>query len=177
MPNELGPKKLKIRSVIRVPGEKPRLWDRVSNATKIATGVGVGALLLFGVPALVPVAVSVAGVAGWQAYKRRKCMTPERRKIYEQALASLKDPKKLRTLADEFEKGGCVAEAEHLRRRAKLRERSPEEAKADRLRYREAMKSKDASHVGREASYFSQIGADASAANLRTRMTALKAVA
>jgi len=172
-----APKKSKLQIQTSPKAKPKRWWEAVPMATRIATGVGAAALLVFGAPVLIPVGLGVGGVAGWQVYKKTRCMTPERKKVYEQALKELKDPKKLRVLADEFQKVGCVEQAEHLRRRAKLRERTPEEAKADRAKYRAALKGKDAAGIQRLAVYFKGIGADGTAANLMKRVTALKAVA
>ncbi len=144
----------------------------------VVSGIGAAAVVLLGAP-LVPVALAATGVGGYYLYKSRKyslAMTPERIKVYEQALSSLKDAKKLRVLADEFEKAGCVREAEHLRKRASLQELSPEEKKANKSRYRSAMAVADSSKVLSEADYFQGIGADGAAKNLKTRAEALRAV-
>lgn len=161
---------------------KKKLLEQVRDAptgVKIGTAIGLGSLLVFGLPALVPVAVGGAAVGGWYAVRRRrwsKCMTPERVKVYQQAITSLKDPKKLRLLADEFERAGCLPEAEHLRKRAALRDRKPEEKKADQARYKRAMADTDVKRIEVDVAYFESIGADGSAKNLRTRIDALKAV-
>lgn len=161
---------------------KTTIVERVKRApvgAKIGTVAGVGALALFGLPALIPVAVGVASLGGFYLYKQRKyslAMTPERIKVYEQALSSLKDPSKLRVLADEFEKAGCVKEAEHLRKRAALRELSPAEKKVNQNRYRAAMAAMKSSQIHGEADYFEAIGADGAAKNLRMKAQALRAV-
>jgi hypothetical protein len=162
--------------------KKRRIGDKLKNlpkGAKIGITAGVVALAVVGSPAVVPVGLGLASLAGYYAVKKRKyssAMTPERIKIYEQAIATLKDPKKLRLLADEFEKVGATKEAEHLRKRAALRERSPAEKKADQKRYREAMASTDIKKIESEAAYFESIAADGAAKNLRTRASALKAV-
>lgn len=163
---------------------KPKLsiMQRVKKSptgAKVGTALGLGALAVFGMPALIPVAVGAASLGGFYLYKSRKyslAMTPERIKVYETALSSLKDPAKLRTLADEFEKAGCHKEAEHLRKRAALRERSPAEKKADQNRYRRAMAAIKSSQIHGEADYFESIGADGAARHLRTKAEALRAV-
>jgi hypothetical protein len=173
---ELGEKRLRVPRGLKV-GIVQRL--RGTPLAKIGAVSGLGALaVLVGFP-LVPVALAATGVGGYYLYKSRKyslAMTPERIKVYEEALRTLKDPKKIRALADEFEKAGCVREAEHLRKRAALRERSPAEQKADRDRYKRAMGAVSSSKVSGEADYFQGIGADGAAENLRTKAEALRAV-
>ncbi len=152
---------------------------RTPIGMKIGTVAGIGALAVFGIPALVPVAVGAASLGGFYLYKQRKyslAMTPERIKVYEQALSSLKDQTKLRVLADEFEKAGCVKEAQHLRKRAALRDLSPAEKKVNSNRYKAAMAAMKSSQVHGEADYFEEIGADGAAKNLRMKAQALRAV-
>lgn len=181
---DLGPAGVAgIVKAMKAKGQKVGILKRVKNVplpAKVGAGLGVGALIVFGTAALVPIGIGAAGLGGYYALKARKyshSMTPERIKVYEQAIGTLKDPAKLRSLADEFEKAGCAKEAEHLRKRAALRERSPEEKSADQQRYRQAMANTDRKQVEAEASYFQSIGADGAAKNLRTRAEALKAVA
>lgn len=170
------------------PGVKAQVQSRAKSLAgrvkglplaKIGAVSGAGVLAVFlGIP-LVPVALAATGVGGYYLYKSRKyslAMTPERIKVYEQALATLKDQKKLRVLADEFEKAGCVREAEHLRKRAALRDRSPAEKKVDNDRYKRAMSDTNSARVLKEVDYFESIGADGAAKNLRTKADALKAV-
>jgi hypothetical protein len=163
------------KTVPKSTGEKPGLLDRVSPEAKVAAGLGTGAVgWFYGPTILVPVGVAFAGYTGWKWWKHKRCLTPERRKVYEQALMELKDPAKLRALADVFSKVGCHDQAEHLRKRAELRERSPEQKQQDRALYKSAMKSTDPGKVQKAAVYFKGIGADGTAANLETRVKALK---
>lgn len=174
---DLGPPATKPATAVH-RGLRDRIRDAPIGA-KVGTAVGLGALLVFGLPALIPVAVGGVGLTGYYVVRRRawsKCMTPERIKVYQQAISTLKDPKKLRLLADEFERAGCVKEAEHLRKRAALRDRSPEEKKADQARYKRAMGDTDVKRIEADVAYFESIGADGSAKNLRTRIEALRAV-
>lgn len=161
-------------------GLKARL-KALPIGAKVGAIAGAGALLLFGSPAVIPVGIGGAALGGWYALKGKisrysPAMTPERIKIYEAAIETLKDQKKLRALADEFERNGCKKEAEHLRKRAALRDRTPEEKKADQARYRKAMADTDPRRVEQEAAYFAGLGADGTAKNLRTRAAALRAV-
>jgi hypothetical protein len=80
---------------------------------------------------LVPLALAAGGVAAWWKVKNRKPkLTPARKQVYTEALKSLKDPAKLKVLADEFEKEGLHHEASMLRKRAALRAK-PEVLKAE----------------------------------------------
>jgi hypothetical protein len=71
------------------------------------------------------------GAAGGFAYyvkkhPRKGVLTPERRIIFEQAMANLKDPAKLRELADVFDKEGLPDYAQKLRMRAAELESQPQ---------------------------------------------------
>ena len=125
---------------------------------------------------IIPVAVAaLAGTTAIVAVKRskKKGMTPERKKVYIAALNSLKDPVKLRQLADAFEKEGLTKEAAMLRKRAKLRELPPKTKKARRAAYRKGLKSKDPLAVRKLASAFRREGATGAAASLQKYAQAL----
>lgn len=181
---DLGPAGVKKPAGLKAAKRtfKQRIADgfkATPGPVKAAAVAGTGVLVLFGLPALIPVGVGAAAVGGYYAYKKRKysmCMTPERIKVYEHAIATLKDSKKIRILADEFEKAGCLKEAAHLRKRAALRDRTPAEKKADQARYRKAMADTDCKRIELEVAYFESLGADGSAKNLRSRLAALKCV-
>jgi len=77
--------------------------------------------------AIVPAAVAaIAALAGGAWYKKRKTlhgkMTPDREKLFQQALRETKDPLKLKALAKEFRSHGLNAPAEMLEKRAALKE-------------------------------------------------------
>lgn len=119
---------------------------------------------------LIPAVVVALGAATTVAVVRRKKhkgMTPERKKVYVAALNSLKDPVKLRELADTFEKEGLTKEAAMLRKRAKLRELPPKVKKQRRTAYRKAMRSKNPQAVLKLANAFHTEGATGAAASLR----------
>ena len=65
---------------------------------------------------VLPVIVASAGGLAWWKVKKQKYgkMTPERKKLFEEALRSMKDPAKLRELANVFQKYGLKAEAKEL---------------------------------------------------------------
>src|SRR5262245_44194793 len=95
------------------------------------------------VPLIPVIFMGMAGLAGYRAHQRRKrsVMTNERKRIYEAALQTLKDPEKLRKLADEFENQGLKEQAALLRKRAVIRELPDDLKKARRDAFRAAMKS------------------------------------
>ena len=61
----------------------------------------------------------------WRKAGSRGKITEEREKIYLAALEDLTDTKKLRELADQFEKEGCIVQAKMMRKRADLRDSTP----------------------------------------------------
>ncbi len=126
---------------------------------------------------LIPLAVvGLGGLAIWRTRKPHG-MTPERKRIYEAALRTLKDPAKLRTLADAFEKEGLKEEAVMLRKRANLRE-MPAGVRAKRQEaFGKAMASKDPHKVEAVANAFHKEGATGAAANLRKYAAALRKAA
>jgi uncharacterized membrane protein len=117
---------------------------------------------------VIPVAIAaLAGGAYWVAKKRKPGgMTPERRKVYDAALTTLKDPVKLRKLADTFEKEGLKTEANVLRKRAALRELPPETKKARKETFRKALQSKNKDAVQKTADEFRKQGAVGAAGEL-----------
>jgi predicted negative regulator of RcsB-dependent stress response len=116
------------------------------------------------IPALV---VGLGGLAAWKVWKKKHRMTPERKKVYEAALKSLKDPVKLRELATAFDKENLKEEAELLRKRAALRE-LPADVKAGRRdAFKKGMASKDPTGIETLAKEFEKEGATGAAAALR----------
>lgn len=123
---------------------------------------------------IIPIAAGLGGLAWWRA-SRRKGMTPERQKVYDTALATLKDPAGLRTLADSFAKEGLSAQAEMLRKRAALRE-LPEQTKVDRREaLRKGLASNDQTAVSKLAAAFAREGASGAAEQLLKHVNGLKA--
>lgn len=167
------------------PAKKETIRERIKNApmlVKVGAGVGTAALVLVGAPAVIPVLVGGAGMTAYYKWfkkpgKYSDCMTAERIKVYEQAIATLKDSRKLRILADEFEKQGCKKEAEHLRKRAALRELPPADKARNKKLYKKGMRSKDPDYVTKAAKHFEDIAADGAARHLRIREKSLRALA
>lgn len=118
---------------------------------------------------VVPIVVGAGalGAAYWRVKSRRPKLTPQRRKIYTEALKSLKDPAKLRKLADEFEKEGLKHEASMLRKRADLRAKPPAVKEAHLDAFKKGMQSKDPKAVEKLANAFASKGALTSAAKLK----------
>jgi hypothetical protein len=126
-------------------------------------------------PLLIPAIAVLGGYAWWQT--RPRGMTPERKMIYETALVTLKEPDKLRTLADAFENEGFKDEATMLRKRALLRE-MPLDVKTKRQQaFGAAMKSTDPAKVEAVAMAFQNEGATGAAANLRKYAEGLRKAA
>jgi hypothetical protein len=125
---------------------------------------------------LIPVLiVSAIGLAVARSVKKPapKGMTAERRKVYEAALCTLKEPAKLRTLADAFEAEDCLAEARLLRQRASLRE-LPIELKAQRRAvFSRAINSSNVDGILKVASAFAGEGATGAATHLRRHAASL----
>ncbi len=97
---------------------------------------------------LIPLVIlGLTAGAGVLAVKRPVGITPERKKVYEEAFKSLKEPEKLRELAEAFEKEGHKNEADMLRKRALLREAPPEVKQARRAAFKKAMASTNADAV------------------------------
>jgi hypothetical protein len=119
-------------------------------------------------PVVPIVVVGLAGGALWRV-KRVKygVMTPDRKKVFEDNLKSQKDPIKLRTLADAYQKMGLKTEATELRKRAALRE-APESLKKQRAAaFQKAISSSDPAKVHTVANAFHLIGAYEAASKLR----------
>jgi len=123
---------------------------------------------------LLPLAAALGGLAWWRA-RAKKGMTPERQKVYEAALASLKDPDALRKLADAFQKEGLAPQAELLRKRAALRELPAEVKTQRRDALRKGLQSKNVEGVEKLAAAFAKEGASGAAASLKQYAAGLKA--
>jgi hypothetical protein len=118
---------------------------------------------------LIPVAVIGLGVtAAYKVYKKRnQGMTPERRKVYESALNTLKDPEKLRVLGAAFKREGLTEEATMLNKRAKLRELPPDVKAGRRDAFKKGMTLKNPINIEKLAVTFEKEGATGAAAALR----------
>lgn len=124
---------------------------------------------------LIPIGIAVLGTGSTALYRRvrRGTMTPERKKIYESALTSLKDPEKLRKLADSFASLGLKSQSELLHKRAKLRELPDTTKKARRAIFKKGLRSKNREAVLSLAATYHQEGATGAAAALRLHAESL----
>lgn len=109
------------------------------------------------VPLLVGGLLTAAVVSRKNSAKGK--MTPERTIVYETALSKLKDPDKLRQLADTFEGEDLRPQAEVLRLRANLRELPQEVKQARREVIKKALQCKDPEKVRAIALAFRMQGA------------------
>ena len=120
---------------------------------------------------LIPVLISSGlglTIGAWVTRKKKPVgLTPERQKIYESALSTLKDPNKLDKLADAFSGEGLNPEADLLRKRAILRRRTPEQRQADTKLFRETLSSKNVIEVLEIAKQFDERGCTGVAFKLR----------
>ena len=127
---------------------------------------------------LIPIAIGSTFGAAIGLYLRKpskpKGMTPERQRIYEAALNSLKDASKLRTLADAFNKEGLTEQGNLLLKRAALRELSPQEKQANQAKFKNALKLTNPAEVLKIAGEFDEKGCTGAAYNLRNYAKGLK---
>lgn len=126
---------------------------------------------------LIPVGLTVAGLAGTIVYRKKVLkkgvLTPERRQVFSGAMAKIMEPEKLRELAARFESEGLKKQAEILRKRAKLRSLPPEVENRRREIYRKTLTLKDPKKVEEIAKDFENEGATGAAAELRSYAKAL----
>lgn len=97
------------------------------------------------------------------ALSRPSGLTAERQAVYEVALNHVGEPGKLLALADAFATEGLHAQANMLRKRAKLRAMPKELRKARRAAFKAALSSKDKDAVLKVAKAFHAEGASGSA--------------
>lgn len=120
------------------------------------------------IPALPIIALLAGGTAVFVARRKLKPkMTAERKAVYETALKTLKDPAKLRELAESFRQEGLAAQAELLEKRAALRELPKAVKEARKEIFRQAMASKDRAGVLAMADAYDREGATGAADALR----------
>ena len=106
-------------------------------------------------------------ILAWRNASQKGQWTPERREMYEAALKELKDPDKLRKLAEHFDKWGFPIEGNVLRRRADLRATSPAVKEQRKAVFEKAMASTNVEAILRIADMFESYTATGSAARLR----------
>lgn len=122
---------------------------------------------------VLPLAVGgLAALVLWRHARKAK-LTPAQRAVYETA-RDVKDPAKLRAIADAFESQGFKEEANLLRKRAALRELPPATTIARRKAFRQGLSSKDPVGVLKLADAFDKEGATGAAAELRKYAASLQ---
>ncbi len=127
------------------------------------------------VPIAIVALLASAGVA--QHARSKKAASPAtlaaRMAIYKTAIGAddpntaLKDPDKLRTLAQSFRDEDMIAEANMLDKRAALQERPAEVKVAHKEAFRKGMASTDPAKVNDLADAFDSMGCTGAAENLR----------
>ncbi|MGA7119354.1 MAG: hypothetical protein WBY94_04610 [Polyangiaceae bacterium] len=116
---------------------------------------------------LLEITIGALLFGAWKKSEKKGVLTPEREKVYKAALAELHVPSELRKLADVFEAQGLAVEATMLRRRADLREQTPEQKRARRDAFDKGLASEDVGAVERLADAFESITATGAAKALR----------
>jgi hypothetical protein len=129
------------------------------------------------IPLIPALLLGGGGWFGWNEYRRRKALTPERKAIFDKAM-NTEDatPTYLRQLADAFAKEGLAKEAKALRQRATLKEAPPEVKARRREVFVKAMQSTDPDAILAVARAHEKIGATGAADALKQQAEAVKAV-
>ena len=123
---------------------------------------------------LVPIVVTLGSICCYKALKNNKgVMTDERQKAFDNAMASLADPAKLRELADAYQQVGLKYEADMLRKRAALREMPEEVRKGREEVFKKALQSTDKEAIANVATAFEKEGATGAAQRLRDYLAGL----
>lgn len=118
---------------------------------------------------LIPAAgVALLATAAVRQYRKRDKMTPESKRIFEQAMKTLKEPAKLRTLAAAYEKQGLKAQAAELRKRAAIYDAPPQVKEQRKQVFKKAMNSTNPVAVKKVAAAFQKVGHYEGAAKLRS---------
>ncbi len=116
---------------------------------------------------IIPIALGAGALLAYKKAKKKKGMTPERKKIFEEAIKHLDDPAKLRKLAASFDKEGLKEAGNELRKRAQLREMPEPVKQARREAYKKGMSSTEPAKILKLANAFHKEGAYGAAQNLR----------
>ena len=116
---------------------------------------------------LLEITIGALLFGAWKKSEKKGILTPEREKVYKAALADLHVPSELRKLADVFESQGLAVEATMLRRRADLREQTPEQKRARREAFDKGLASEDVAAIERLADAFESITSTGAAMALR----------
>lgn len=116
---------------------------------------------------IVPLAIGTGvAVLAWKARKKQG-MTPIRKKTFEAAMKTQKEPDKLHKLAAAFHKEGLKAEAAELRKRAAIFSAPPETIEKRKQVFKQAMSSNNPDAVKKVASAFHRMGHYEAAQKLR----------
>jgi hypothetical protein len=113
-------------------------------------------------------------ILAWRKAGEKGKWTAEREEVYLQALEHLKDPAKLRILANAFEKEGFHVKALALRKRADLRGASEATKKARSEAFAKGMASTNIDGILKLAEAFDEATATGAAAALRKRVVQLR---
>jgi len=121
---------------------------------------------------IIPIIIaSLAGLAFWKASSdktpEKGTITPDRQAIFEAALNDLKDPAKLRAMAQVYRREGLEAYADLLEKRAALRELPDDVKDARKDAFQKGMSSDDPAAVAKLATAFEKEGATGAATALR----------
>jgi len=103
-----------------------------------------------------------------------KRLNPDQERLYQAALVNLRDPAKLRQLAQAFDKEGFREQADMLYKRAHLKDLPKEIIKARNELFHKAMASRNLEIVRKVADAFEQEGATNAAAKLREHILAVE---
>ena len=123
------------------------------------------------------VVIALVGVAyRVSRTSQRGVLTKERKDVFEAAMKSLKDPVKLRMLAQSYTEVGFKVEASLLNKRAALRALPKEVQAARRAAFRQFMRSIDPDKVDKMAAVFEESGATGAADDLRRYARGLRLV-
>jgi hypothetical protein len=119
-------------------------------------------------PAIPLVVAALSGFTWWRLKRRNYGkMTPERAKVFEAALKTLKDPVKLEKLAQGFQDSGLKAEATELRKRAKYYAAPKEVKEKYKETFRKSLSSTDPQKVTNAARAFHKVGMYGAAEKLK----------
>lgn len=150
--------------------------DVVNSRTGVGAGIGAVIGFMFGGPVGAGVGALVGGgVAHVSGDPQRGVMTPKRKLIYAQAMATIKDPAELRKLAAAFHGEGLHGEGQMLQKRAALRELPDDTKDKRRAAFRKAMASDNADVIAQIAAAFETEGAIDAAKTLRDHADAVRA--
>jgi hypothetical protein len=124
---------------------------------------------------LLPVLVLGGSALAYWKKPWQKKMTPERKALYETAMRTLKDPAKLRDLANAYDKEGLKIQAKMLRKRATCIELPEDVKKKHRECFEKAMASTNVPAIEKIAGAFENQGQTIVAGELRKYAEGLKA--